>query len=189
MPSSPRILAFSGSVRRASLNTQLLHVTVDAVRAAGGSVTVIDLRDFPLPLYDGDLEDAAGQPEPAGRLITLLGAHDGLLIASPEYNSTMTPLLKNTIDWCSRADENPFEGRVAAIVSASPGVFGGIRSQTLMRQLLTHLGMHVVPVTCAVGQANTAFDDQGRLTLPRSQKAVAAVAQALVDTTRRLRTV
>jgi NAD(P)H-dependent FMN reductase len=189
MTSSARILAFSGSLRHASLNTRLLHVTVDAVRDAGGSVTVVDLREFPLPLYDGDLEDTAGLPEAAGRLVTLLRAHDGLLIASPEYNSMMTPILKNTIDWCSRADDDPFAGRVAAVVSASPGVFGGIRSQTQMRQLLTHLGMHVVPVTCAVGQANTAFDDQGRLTLPRSQKAVAAVAQALVDTTRRLRTV
>jgi chromate reductase, NAD(P)H dehydrogenase (quinone) len=187
MPDSPRILAFSGSSRRESLNSRLLHVTADAARDAGASVTVISLRDYELPLYDGDLEDASGLPEAAARLITLLTAHDGLLIASPEYNSMMTPLLKNTIDWCSRADDNPFEGRVAAIVSASPGAFGGIRSLTQMRQLLTHLGMHVVPATCAVGQANTAFDDQGRLTLPRSQKAVAAVARSLVETTRRLR--
>ena len=110
----PHILAFSGSARRESLNRKLLNIVAEAVRAEGAEVTAIDLQDFPMPLYHGDLEDAEGMPEHANRLLKLIVEHDGLLIASPEYNSQMTPLLKNSIDWCTRADENPFQGKVAA---------------------------------------------------------------------------
>src|ERR1043165_326879 len=139
MPTAPRILAFSGSARRESFNKKLLAVAVEATRAAGGEVTVHDFNEFPIPLYHGDLEDAEGIPPNAQKLIDLITQHAGLLIASPEYNSQMTPLLKNAIDWCTRADENPLIGKVAAVVSASPGMFGGVRSMTLARQLLTHL--------------------------------------------------
>src|SRR5439155_8924376 len=106
----------------------LLAAVVAATRAAGGEVTPIDLTDLPMPLYNGDLEDEHGMPENATKLVGLITQHDALLIASPEYNSQMTPLLKNTIDWCTRGDENPFKGKVVAVVSASPGHFGAIRS-------------------------------------------------------------
>ncbi|MGH7945560.1 MAG: NADPH-dependent FMN reductase, partial [Opitutaceae bacterium] len=117
MPNAPRILAFSGSARRESLNKKLLAVAVAATRAAGAEVTVHDFKEFPIPMYEGDLEDAEGIPANAQKLIDLVTQHAGLLIASPEYNSQNTPLLKNAIDWCTRVDENPLEGKVAGIVS------------------------------------------------------------------------
>jgi chromate reductase, NAD(P)H dehydrogenase (quinone) len=180
MPDAPRILAFSGSARRESLNKKLLAAVVEAARSAGGNVTLVDLTDLPMPLYNGDLEDAEGLPANAKKMVELITQHDALLIASPEYNSQMTPLLKNTIDWCTRADENPLKGKVAAVVSASPGNFGGIRSMTLARQLLTHLGCHVVPAQCILPQADKAFDEKGALKDERSRKAAQAVAQELV---------
>jgi chromate reductase, NAD(P)H dehydrogenase (quinone) len=187
MAPSPRILAFSGSARRDSLNRKLLAVVAEATRAVGGEVTVLDLNDYALPLYHGDLEDADGLPANAQKLVASILAHDALLIASPEYNSQLTPLLKNTIDWCTRADENPLRGKVAAVVSASPGAFGGIRSLTLCRQLLTHLGCYVVPAQCVLPHADQAFDGAGRLQDARTQKAVVAVASDLVRTADKLR--
>lgn len=186
MPTTPRILAFAGSARRESLNRKLLAVAVEATRAAGGDVTLIDLNDYALPLYHGDLEDAQGLPPAAAKLIDLVNAHGGLLIASPEYNSFMTPLLKNTIDWISRADENPFTGKVAAVVSASPGALGGARSMMHVRHLLLHLGCHVAPAQCLLPHAEKAFDAAGRLTEARPLRSVEAVAKQLVDLARRL---
>jgi chromate reductase len=177
---TPRILAFSGSARRDSFNKKLLNAVVEAARGAGGEVTLIDLNDFPMPLYHGDLEDEKGMPENATKLVSLIVAHQALLIASPEYNSQMTPLLKNTIDWCTRGDENPLIGKVAAVVSASPGMFGGVRSMTLARQLLTHLGCHVIPAQCVLPHADKAFDAQGKLIDARAQKAAQAVGAELV---------
>jgi chromate reductase, NAD(P)H dehydrogenase (quinone) len=180
MPNAPRILAFSGSARRESLNKKLLAAVVESARAAGGDVTVLDLKELPMPLYDGDLEDAEGLPANAQKMVELVTQHQALLIASPEYNSQITPLLKNTIDWCTRAEENPLKGKVAAVVSASPGNFGGIRSMTLARQLLTHLGCHVIPAQCILPHADKAFDATGRLQDARAQKAAQAVANELV---------
>ena len=188
MPIPVRILAFSGSARRESLNKQLLAATVQAVRAAGGEVTLVDLTDLPLPLYNGDLEDASGLPANAVKLVELITQHSALLIASPEYNSMFTPLLKNTIDWCTRGDDNPFAGKVAAVVSASPGALGGLRSLQLAQQLLLKLGCHLVPGQTMLPHADQAFDAGGRLTDARAQKSVQALATALVETTRRLST-
>jgi chromate reductase, NAD(P)H dehydrogenase (quinone) len=186
MPNGLRILAFSGSARRESLNKKLLAVAIEATRAAGAEVTLHDFKEFPIPMYDGDLEDAEGIPANAQKLIELITQHAGLLIASPEYNSQNAPLLKNAIDWCTRTDENPLIGKVAGIVSASPGMFGGIRSQTLLRQLLIHLGCHVVPVTCVLPHADKAFDENGALKDERSRKSVQAVATQLVRITTKL---
>lgn len=183
----PRILAFSGSARRGSLNQKLLAAVTQSAREAGGDVTAVSLNDYPLPLYHGDLEDERGLPENATRFITLILQHDALLIASPEYNSQITPLLKNTIDWCTRGDENPFAGKVAAVVSASPGNFGAIRSMTLARQLLTHLGCHVIPAQCILPQADKAFDESGALLESRAQKAATTVATQLVRVAAALR--
>lgn len=180
MPNPPRILAFSGSARRESLNKKLLAVVVDAIRGAGATVTVLDFNDLPLPLYHGDLEDAQGMPENAKKFVELIRAHEGLLIASPEYNSQLTPLLKNAIDWATRADENPLKGKAAAVVSASPGHFGGIRSMTLARSLLTHLGCTVVPAQCVLPYADKAFGENGALKEERFRQQAAAVAKDLV---------
>lgn len=187
MPSAPvRVLAFSGSARRESLNRKLLAAAVDATRQAGGEVTLLDLNEYALPLYHGDLEDAEGLPANASKLIELINSHAALLIASPEYNSMFTPLLKNTIDWCTRGDDNPFIGKVAAVISASPGAYGAVRSLTLVRQLLTHLGCHVVPGTASLSHADKAFDASGALTDARMLKSLKAFATTLVDTTRKI---
>lgn len=186
MAANPKILAFSGSGRRESLNKKLLAVAVQAVRDASGEVTLVELRDFALPLYDGDLEQAQGMPTGAAKLVELITQHDGLLIASPEYNSMITPLLKNTIDWCSRADENPFEGKVAAVVSASPGALGGIRSLKMAQQLLLHLGCHIVPGNTMLPHAHKAFGADGGLTEERTLRSVKALAAALVETASKL---
>jgi NAD(P)H-dependent FMN reductase len=186
MANPVRILAFSGSARRESLNRKFLAVAVEAVREAGCDVTVADLNELALPLYHGDLEDAEGLPANAARLVELIGSHAGLLVASPEYNSMPTPLLKNTIDWCTRAEPNPFEGKVAAVISASPGPLGGVRSLQLAQQLLLKLGCHVVPGQCFLPQAAKAFDAEGRLTNARAHESVKALAARLADTARRL---
>jgi chromate reductase len=186
MPAPPKILAFSGSARKESLNRKFLAFAVEAVRAAGGGVTLIDLNDYELPLYHGDLEDRDGMPANAARLVALVTEHAALLVASPEYNSMFTPLLKNTLDWCSRADENPFEGKVAAVLSASPGIHGGVRSLQLAQQLLLKLGCHVVPGQCVLPHADKAFGNDGKLTDPRAQKAAGDLAASLVRTASRL---
>ncbi|HYD85024.1 MAG TPA: NAD(P)H-dependent oxidoreductase [Opitutus sp.] len=186
MSSLVRILAFSGSARRESFNRKFLAVAVEQVKEAGGEVTLVDLNDYALPIYHGDLEDAEGLPENAKKLIALISEHPALLIASPEYNSMITPLLKNTIDWCTRADDNPFIGKVAAVVSASPGMFGGVRSLKMAQQLLQHLGCHVVPGQVILAHANKAFDAAGKLNEPRTLKSVTDLAERLVATTRKL---
>lgn len=185
MSNAPRILAFCGSIRRESLNKKLLNAAVAAVREAGGEVTVLDLGEHELPLYHGDLEEARGLPENAAKLIGLIKQHQALLVASPEYNGMITPLLKNTLDWCTRGEEDPFECKVAAVLSASPGAFGGMRSQQMAQQLLLKLGCHVVPGTTTLPGAHKAFDESGALTDERAKKSVRSLAAALVDTARR----
>ncbi len=186
MAAPPRILAFAASARRESLNRKFLALAVVAVKEAGGEVTLLDLNDFAMPLYHGDLEDAQGLPENAERLIGLIGEHHALLVASPEYNSMLTPLLKNTVDWCTRANDNPFEGKVAAVISASPGIYGGVRSLQLAQQLFLKVGCHVVPGQCTLPHADKAFDSQGRPTDPSTAKSVQAMAVKLVLTAARL---
>ncbi|HXQ79868.1 MAG TPA: NAD(P)H-dependent oxidoreductase [Opitutaceae bacterium] len=186
MASPPRILAFAASARRESLNRKFLALAVEATGEAGGVVTLLDLNEFALPLYHGDLEDAQGLPANAVKLIGLVAGHDGLLVASPEYNSMVTPLLKNTVDWCTRGETNPFEGKVAAVISASPGIYGGVRSLQLAQQLFLKLGCHVVPGQCVLPGADRAFDAQGRPTSPRTLKSVQALASKLVLTATRL---
>ena len=167
----PNILAFSGSIRRDSWNRKLIATAVDAARAAGGEVTLIDLADYPLPLYDGDLEARDGLPDNAQRLKALFKSHDALLIASPEYNSSMPPLLKNTLDWISREWQGesglvPYQHKVAAIMGASPGAFGGMRMMPHLRQVLNTLGVLVLPGQFSLPHADEAFDEAGTLKSP-----------------------
>ncbi len=164
----PRILAFAGSVRAGSYNARLVHIAADGARAAGAEVTVLHLKDYPLPLLDEDLERQQGTPENAAKLKQLFLDHDGLLIASPEYNSSITPLLKNTIDWISRPAEGEtmlaaYQHKVAAIMAASPGGLGGLRGLVHVRSILSSIGVIVLPDQIAVPQAFEAFDDQGQL--------------------------
>ncbi|MBZ2187485.1 NAD(P)H-dependent oxidoreductase [Alcanivorax sp. JB21] len=166
---TPRILAFAGSARSASLNKQLARAAAESARRQGADVTLVDLRDYPAPLYDGDLEEKHGIPPAIRQLKTLFAAHHGLMIASPEYNGFITPLLKNTLDWISRSDGDAsglalFEDKLAVILAASPGALGGMRSLQTVRQLLTNLGVLVLPNQVSVPRAGQAFDDTGQLT-------------------------
>ena len=186
----PKILAFSGSIRRNSWNRKLIQAAVGATRAAGGDVTLIDLADYPLPLYNGDLEDRDGLPDNALRLKALFKQHDALLIASPEYNSSIPPLLKNSIDWVSREWQGesglvPYQNKVAAILAASPGTFGGMRMLPHLRQILNTLGVLVLPGQFSLPHADTAFDDEnGALKAPAR---LHALVLELVNTTTALK--
>jgi NAD(P)H-dependent FMN reductase len=164
---STNILAFAGSSRRRSFNRRVLELAVAGAREAGAQVEVITLADFPMPLFDQNLEAAEGLPDGVLRLKERLAAHQGLLIATPEYNSSFTPLLKNAIDWCSRAaaDEEPplavFRGKVAGLVSASPGGTGGLRSLAQTRRLLQNIGVMVVPKQHGLAAAHQRLDETG----------------------------
>lgn len=191
--SEPRILAFAGSARKDSYNHRLVLVAAEGARNAGAEVTVLELKDYPLPLFDEDLEREQGTPENATKLKQLFLEHDGLLIASPEYNSSITPLLKNTIDWVSRsaAGEGPlaaYQGKVAGLMAASPGALGGLRGLVHLRSILSNIGVIVLPDQSAVPRAFEAFDEHGQLKddsrLARVQelgKSVASVLTKLAD--------
>jgi chromate reductase, NAD(P)H dehydrogenase (quinone) len=186
MATAPRILAFAASARRESLNRKFLAAAVAEVSQAGAQVTFLQPDEIAMPLYNGDLEDAGGMPPNAVKMVGLLGSHDALLIASPEYNSMITPMLKNTLDWCSRTDGDPFDGKVAAVISASPGILGGVRSLQLAQQLLLKLGCHVLPGQCILPHADKAFDADGRLADPRALKSLKGMAARLVLTATKL---
>jgi NAD(P)H-dependent FMN reductase len=183
----PKIVAFAGSTRTASFNKKLAALGADAARAAGAEVTLVDLRDLALPLFDQDLEEASGLPEGAKRFKTLLRASDGFLIASPEYNSSITAVLKNAIDWASRSesDDEPslaaFRGKVAALCSASPGALGGLRGLVTLRSILGNIGVTVLPDQVCISSAHEAFDDAGGLKDERKVKQLAKLARALAD--------
>lgn len=162
-----KILAFAGSLRKDSFNKRLVKVAAKGAEEAGAEVTFVDLKDYPLPVFDQDLE-AEGTPENATKLKELFKSHHGLLIASPEYNGSLTAALKNAIDWVSRkADgEQPleaFRGKVAAIMAASPGGLGGLRALPHLRTVLSGIGVLVIPDQHAVSKAYDAFDDNGQL--------------------------
>lgn len=181
----PKILAFAGSGSQPSLNRQLLDVAVRAAEDAGAAVTVLDLADYPLPLYTGELEAREGMPANGRKLKTIFAAHEGLLIASPEHNASVSALLKNTLDWVSRPDGGqnglvPYQNKVAALLAASPGNIGGLRGLTHLRAILQNLGVLVQTKQYALSRAHEAFDAQGALLAPRVQASVEGVAQQLV---------
>ena len=169
---SVRLLAFCGSARRESCNRRLLAAAVSAARGAGAVVTEFDLRGDLLPLYDGDLEAQHGLPPAARELKQLFAAHDGFLIASPEYNGFFPPLLKNALDWVSRPAPDlpaPYAGKTAGLLAASPGALGGIRCLPHLRLLLNNLGVTVSPAQMALGRAEQAFAAVGSLADARQQ--------------------
>src|SRR6267378_4868743 len=183
-----KILAFCGSSRRDSLNQKLLDTAVLGALDAGAQVSNIRLLDFPLPIYDGDWETEHGLPEPARALKALIAEHDALLIATPEHNGGYTALLKNALDWASRPLESDTTGlavcagKVAAMVSASPGVLGGMRAQIALQISLNKLGLLVIPNSFALGLAHQAFDEQRRLKDGKFDQHVRGVGAALVST-------
>lgn len=174
---TPKILAFAGSTRKDSYNKKLVQVAANGARSVGAEVTYIDLRDFPMPLFDEDLEKEEGTPENARKFKELMITHDGLLIACPEYNSSITPVLKNAIDWASRPGENEpplaaFVDKVAAIMSASPGALGGLRGLVTVRSILGNIKVIVLPDQIAVPKAYEAFNPDGSLVDAKQQESV-----------------
>lgn len=166
--SSAKILAFAGSTRTESFNKKLVRIAADGARAAGAEVTLVDLRDFPMPLYDGDLEAKDSLPAKAIEFKKLLSAHNGLLIACPEYNGGLTAVLKNTLDWASRdsdkdAPQRCFDGKTAAIMSASPGSLGGMRGLNMMVSLMDNFKILVLPQHLTISKAHEAFASDGSL--------------------------
>ena len=183
----PRILAFAGSARTGSFNGKLVRIAARGAEEAGAVVELVDLRDYPMPLYDGDLEEREGIPENAVRFKALMTACQGLLIAAPEYNSSITPLLKNTIDWASRPAPGEkmlaaFLNKTAALMSASPGSLGGLRGLVHVRSILSNIRVLVLPDQVAVPGAFGAFADDGRLKDEKRQAAVEGLGRKLAET-------
>jgi chromate reductase, NAD(P)H dehydrogenase (quinone) len=167
---APKILVLPGSTRSGSHNAKLAALAAKELTLIDADVTRISLADYPLPLYEGDLESKAGAPENAVRLKQMMMAHHGVFIASPEYSASVTPLLKNAIDWISRVRERgdptyaAFKGRVFAISAASPTRSGGLRSLMALRQILElGCGALVIPEQVAILQADNAFDDMDNI--------------------------
>lgn len=189
MPIVPKILAFSGSLRRDSFNQRVVAIAGDMARERGAEVTVISLGDYPMPIFNQDDEDSSGAPETARAFREQLMSHHGFIIGCPEYNSSITAALKNAIDWATRAktgDEKPlacFAGKTVALTAASPGGFGGLRGLDHVREILGNVGCHVVPGMVAISAAHTAFDDAGALTNDRVRGSLESLMDGLVRTT------
>ncbi len=186
MNEKPKILAFAGSLRKDSLNKKTVLVAVSGARKAGAEVTFIDLKEFPVPMYDGDIEAESGLPEHAVRLQELMLAHDGFLIASPEYNSGISGIFKNYIDWTSRGRGELkagacYGGKFACVMSASPGGLGGIRALPNVRTILASMGVHVLAEDFALGKAHEAFDEEGNAKAEFVQNALEKLGRNLAE--------
>ncbi|MBK8911332.1 MAG: NAD(P)H-dependent oxidoreductase [Chlorobi bacterium] len=160
------ILAFAASLRRESFNKKLLHLAVEIARDAGATVDLADFHEFDMPLFNGDVEAKQGLPPGAQELVRRITAADGIMIAAPEYNYSISGALKNAIDWASRAKPTPFRGRHGLVMSASTSVVGGIRGLWQLRIPLEGNGLMLYPDMYALASAQKAFDEQGRLTDP-----------------------
>ncbi|HZW09207.1 MAG TPA: NAD(P)H-dependent oxidoreductase [Phycisphaerales bacterium] len=183
----PRLIVFAGSTRKESWNRKLASVAASMARDAGADVTHLELADFPLPLMDEDLEAAEGLPANCLKLKDLWKVHDGFIVSCPEYNSSITPLLKNTIDWLSRPREGEkplecFKGKVAGLLAASEGALGGLRGLVTVRSILGNIGVIVVPDQVALTEANKRFGPDGGL----ADAAQAARVRAAVEATVRV---
>ena len=188
----PKILAFAGSTRIDSFNKKLVKIAAAGAMENGADVTIIDLRDFAMPLYDGDLEQKEGLPFNARKLKDLMLSHQGFLISSPEYNSSISGVLKNTIDWVSRPTEGEeplacFKDKVAGIMSASPGGLGGLRGLVHVRAILENISVLVIPEQIAIAKAHEVFNTDGTLKDKKQEEQVkrigASVAKLLIKLT------
>ena len=187
-----KILAFSGSARKDSYNQKLVKIAAAGAQKAGAEVNVISLADFDMPIFNQDLELAEGMPKQARAFKELLIEHDGFLISSPEYNSAFSPLLKNAIDWASRreGDESPllaYHGKIATIMSASPGTLGGLRGLVFLRMLLSNIGVNVLPNQEAVAQAAKVFHSDGNLIDEQLQTAIVRLGGELATVLTKLK--
>lgn len=193
MTKQPKILAFAGSLREHAYSKRVVRTAMRGAENAGADVTFIDLRDYPMPIYDADLHEKEGFGENALAFQKLLGEHDGFLICSPEYNGSLPGALKNAIDWASRKSEQyeqiaVFRGKVAAVMSESPGAFGGIRCLGHLRGVLSIMLVNVLPSEIAVANVGKMFDGNGtEMTDEKMKKTLESLGESLVDTLRRTR--
>jgi len=186
-----KILAFAGSARKDSLNKKLARVAAASATAAGGEVTLIDLDDYPMPVYHGDLEEREGLPANGRKLKKLFLEHQALLIVSPENNASMSSLLKNTLDWVSRAADGqnglvPYQNKVALLLAASPGALGGLRGMVHLRQTLQALTVLVLSEQLALNRAHEQFDTAGKLLDPKMQASLDGLTRRLISVTAKL---
>ncbi len=184
---SAKLLFFAGSAREQSYNKKLARAACAMASEMGASATFLDLRDYPMPIYEGDWEDKNGLPEAAIQLKQIFIDHDGLFIASPEHNSAFSSLLKNSLDWITRAhlvnepSLSAYQNKVAAIASASPGSLGGLRGLVSLRMLLGNIAVTVVPNQLALRQAHKAFDEHGNLIDATNITALSGVVSRLIE--------
>ena len=191
--SALKILVIPGSLRSGSLNARLAAAAAHALALAGAEVTRISLGDFPLPIYDGDLQTKSGVPKNAVNLKRMIGAHHGVLIVTPEYNSSLPPLLKNAIDWVTRVrerDEPPghvLRGRPFSLASASAGRFGGARCLMMLRLILSGCRATVIPNQLSLSFADQAYDDRDRLKHSADIDMLNAMVRQLIDVAQQMR--
>jgi NAD(P)H-dependent FMN reductase len=187
-----KILVIPGSLRTGSLNAKLAAVAAHQFAQAGVEVTRLSLADFPLPIYDGDLQTRSGVPKNAVDLKRMIGAHHGVLIVTPEYNSSVPALLKNAIDWVSRVQDTHesrgqvFRSRAFAVAGASHGRLGGARALAALRLILSACHALVIPNQLALAFADEAYDDRDRLKHPPDIEALGAMVRQLIDVSQRL---
>ena len=190
--SALKILVIPGSLRSGSLNARLAAVIAHELVQSGAEVTRISLSDFPLPIYDGDLQAKSGVPKNAVNLKRMIGAHHGVLIVTPEYNSSVPALVKNTIDWVSRVQDagesrgEVFRERAFAIAAASGGRLGGTRALAALRLILSACHATVIPNQLALSFADQAYDEMDRLKLPADIEALKALVRQLIDVSQRM---
>jgi NAD(P)H-dependent FMN reductase len=182
-----KILFFAGSLRKDSYNKKLAKAAHDYAQSKGAEVTFADLKDYPMPFMDEDLEKESGMPENAAKFKTLMASHDAFVIASPEYNGSISGVLKNTLDWVSRPGgkgEDPFSKKIVALLGASPGALGGVRGLPHLRQILgggSSLKCLVIPDQMILPYANKAFDDNGKLTDEKQVQMLQAVVDRVIE--------
>ncbi|MFQ3250032.1 MAG: chromate reductase [Glaciecola sp.] len=181
-----KILAFAGSGRKHSYNFSIAKCAAQGAQIEGVEVTVIDMSEFDMPIFNEDLEAEVGLPENAKKFKQLLMSHDGFLIGNPEYNSGYSALIKNAIDWASRMEEGEkplqaFKGKYAALIAASPGALGGIRGLVPLRMLLGNIGMNVLPNQVAIGGIDKLVDEQHSVSDEKTQKKLHNLGRSLAE--------
>jgi len=181
-----RVLAFAGSTREDSANKKLVAVAANQARQSGAYVTIIDLKDFPIAFYDGDLESKEGMPAKAKELRKLMVHSDVILIASPEYNGSLSATLKNVLDWASRSEaggssRDAFAGKIFGLMSASPGQSGGARGLVHLRNIIENIGGTVISQQVVLPDAYNAFDAQGCLKIEKIKQEMKQLIQATLS--------
>lgn len=183
----PKILVFPGSTRAASINGRLAAVIAKELSLLDADVTRISLDDYSLPIYNGDFEVEHGVPQNVFKLARIFAAHQGIVIVTPEYNSSMPPLLKNTLDWLSRISKDkgrpltPYRGNIFALAASSGGGLGGIRVLPHLRDVLVSVGAQVISEQLALGNASSAYDDMDNLVAERPQELLRSLCLSLID--------